>query len=450
MMIGYFGVFDLGLSRTLTKMVADRVGTPKEVEVPSLIVTTVTIVTACSGAVSIVLAAGAKIIAEKLLHVPPLIIGDVSNAIVWLAVSLPFVLISTVLFGVLEGFQRFAVTSSVRLPLGVLMFLVPLGVLSFDNHLGAITAALTVVRVAALFVLAWLTGRIVPGLRPKAAKFRSDQVRPLITFGGWLTVSNIVGPLLVYFDRFVIAAILGTAAIAYYTVPYDALSRLLILPTAIQGVLFPAFAALRALSPERVVAVFRRSSEKTVLLMMPAVLAVTLFAGRGLHVWLGSGFAQESATVAKILIMGVFINGLARAPFVLVQGYGYAKWTALLHLVELPLYAICLWVLLKKYGINGAAIAWTCRVVADTVAVYIMAGRLERSLGRTVIRDAVWIMAVCLGAIGSDIAVHQVVVRAALVAAVTLCCGLILIRDLKAALFVSDIAASSGPSASGR
>ena len=431
--IGYLSLFDLGLSRTLTKVTADRVGSPAEEEIPSLLCTTLVLVLICGITMSVILAACSRPVA-MLLHVSPQMLGDVSDSIIWLSVGLPFVMVSTVLFGVLEGFQRFAVTSLVRLPLGVLMFLVPFGVVFFSERLGPITAVLSAVRVVSAIVLGMIVVRIVPGLRTRRARFRRDQVRHLLTYGGWLTVSNVVGPLLVYFDRFLIATMLGSVAIAFYTVPYDTLNRLLILPTAIQGVLFPAFASLRIKDPGRVVTVFRKSSEKTVLLMLPALLGVMLLAPQALQLWLGPQFARESTTVAEILMIGVFINALARAPFVMVQGYGYAKWTGLAHLLELPPYAAALWWLLQRYGIEGAAIAWTGRIVIDTVVLYLMAVQLEPRVLGTALRDLWWTVIMSAAAIGLAWIEPALSVRVAVVTLVALCSASVLLRDVRRAL----------------
>ena len=52
--------------------------------------------------------------------------------------------------------------------------------------------------------------------------------------------------------------------------------------------------------------------------------------------------------------------------FAVVQGAGRPDLTAKFHLVELPIYLIALTVLVRHYGIEGAAIAWTLRVALDT------------------------------------------------------------------------------------
>jgi O-antigen/teichoic acid export membrane protein len=248
-----------------------------------------------------------------------------------------------------------------------------------------------------------------------------------LTYGGWLTVSNVIGPLMVYFDRFLIAAVLGSAAIAYYTVPYDVLNRLLLLPTAIQGVLFPAFAMLHIQKAARITSIFDRSSTTTMLLMIPPLLATMLFAHEGLQLWVGEAIAAHSTLVAKILMVGVIFNAMARTPFVFVQGAGHAKWTAVLHLIELPFYAAALWFLLTADGmIEGAACAWTGRILVDTVALYLMSVRIEPRLRGTAIRDLVWLVGACLVAVSLDSGLGHGPSRVAAMLVVALVCAAIL------------------------
>ena len=47
----------------------------------------------------------------------------------------------------------------------------------------------------------------------------------LLRFGGWMTVSNIVGPLMVTLDRFLIGALISVSAVAYYATPYEVVSQ---------------------------------------------------------------------------------------------------------------------------------------------------------------------------------------------------------------------------------
>ncbi len=431
MLIGYFSVFDLGLSRTLTKWVADARAAGRDAEVASVTSTTLYIVAISSVALSIVLAVCAPWIAGEFLNATSDLTAEATAAIRWLSLSLPFVLVATVWTGLLEGYQKFGSINMVRVPMGSLLLAAPLAVLPFSKSIAPTTAVLALLRVLNALILMRLAFREVPVLRQQGFGYHRELVRPLLTYGGWLTVSNVVGPLMVYFDRFLIAALLGSAAVAYYTVPYDVLNRLLLLPTAIQGVLFPTFALLHGQQPARLRSVFARSSTTTLILMLPALLGTMLLANEALQVWVGSRIADASAGVARILIVGVIYNAIARTPFVFVQGAGHAKWTAILHLVEFPFYALALWLLVSTSGsIESAAYVWTFRVIIDAVALYVMTLNIDTGLKRTAARDVIATTGACIVAVLLDLTLSEELPRLLVTLAVALACATMLLRQL--------------------
>src|ERR1700723_1921283 len=63
--------------------------------------------------------------------------------------------------------------------------------------------------------------------------WHAPSVGPLLRFGGWMTVSNIVGPLMVTLDRFLIAGLISVTAVAYYATPYELVTKLLLVPVAV-------------------------------------------------------------------------------------------------------------------------------------------------------------------------------------------------------------------------
>jgi O-antigen/teichoic acid export membrane protein len=71
---------------------------------------------------------------------------------------------------------------------------------------------------------------------------------------------------------------------------------------------------------------------------------------------------------------------LAYIPFALIQGTGRADITGKLHLLELPFYLVTVWVLTQHFGIEGTAIAWTLRTIADVILLFWVAGKfIDRS-----------------------------------------------------------------------
>jgi O-antigen/teichoic acid export membrane protein len=143
-------------------------------------------------------------------------------------------------------------------------------------------------------------------------------------------------------------------------------------------VLFPAFSSGFAQDKERTKLLFARGVKYTFLAIFPFLLVVIVFAREGLTLWVGAEFARQSALVLQWLAIGVFFNGIAQIPFALVQGSGRPDITGKMHLLELPAYAGLLWMLVRGMGIEGAAIAWTLRVVIDAMILFAVSYHILR------------------------------------------------------------------------
>jgi O-antigen/teichoic acid export membrane protein len=164
---------------------------------------------------------------------------------------------------------------------------------------------------------------------------------------------------------------------------------LLVIPSALSGVLFPAFAVTLIRDPARIQLLLDRSLKYLFLVIFPAVLIVAALAPEGLRLWLGPEFAERATSVLRWLAAGVLINSLAYAPFALIQSAGRPDITARLHLIELPLYVTAVWILSKEFGIRGTAIAWTGRVALDTSLICFSLWRLFPGTSRFLIKTAI-------------------------------------------------------------
>jgi len=247
----------------------------------------------------------------------------------------------------------------------------PLAVLPLSHSLVPIVAVLATGR-----VLAWLAYlisalRSMPALRSSLV-FARHHVGYVLRFGTWMTVSNVISPLMFYVDRLVIGAMVSVAAVAYYATPFEGVSRLLTIPSALAGVLFPAFTMSFAQDRQRAAFLLLRGQKYLFLVMFPIILVVVTMANDGLRLWLGTEFARNSTAVLQLLAMGVFFNTLGVLPWVLIQGAGRPDLTAKFHMIELVLYLPILWLMVKHYGVKGAAIAWTFRALLD--ATFLLCG----------------------------------------------------------------------------
>jgi len=386
-LIGYASLFDLGLGRALTQLVARKLGAGEEREIPSLAWTSLLLMLLLGlvGAAAVFLTS--PWLAGRGLNVPAGLQGETLQSFRLLGLSIPFVITTSGLRGLLEAHQRFGLISSLRIPMGVFTFAGPLLVLPFSKSVVPVVGTLVAGRIAAWAVHLLVCLRVLPELGRSIAWARS-AAGPLLLFGGWMTVTNVVGPLMVTLDRFLIGALVSLTAVAYYATPYEVVTKVWLLPSALMGVMFPAFSTGFAQDRERTAVLFGRSVKSLFLVLFPVMLCTVALAQDGLKLWLGPEFAQHSFRVLQILAVGVFINSLALVPFALLQGVGRPDLTATLHLVELPLYLGLLWWLVSTQGIEGAAIAWTARVAVDALFLFGMAKHYLPSKGPTRLQTA--------------------------------------------------------------
>ena len=384
--VGYFALFDLGIGPATTKFVAEYLGRGEHEKLPELVWTAV-ISQTCLGIVAgLLLAAATPLLVNRLLRIPPELQSQAHLVFLILAFSLPLTLATGSLGGVLAASQRFDLLNAVGVPSSALNYLLPVVALALGYGLPAIVLSLVVGRAVTLLVSFLLCRKLYPALTRTIA-FNRRLVRPILGFGGWVTVSGVVSPILVYFDRFLIGSLLSVGAIGFYTPPYMISSKLALLPESLATTLFPAFATSAGRGDnEWIGRTFLRSLKYLLLLAGPASLVLIFYARPLLTVWVGPRFAAEGASVLQILAVGVLANSLAFVPYNLLQGIGRPDLTAKFHLIELPIHIGLAWFLVARYGLPGAALAWTARVSFDLFLLVLAACRLTRTHARTLFR----------------------------------------------------------------
>lgn len=375
MIVGYFGLFDLGIGRATTKFVADNMARGETAVLPQLVWTSVGMLLCFGLAGSILLRLLTPLLVSRFFTIPPHLHEETVNAFYLIAASVPLVLGTAGTRGVLEAQQRFGLINAVKIPVSAAFYGAPLLVLPFSNSLFPITAVLVAIRIVEFIAYLLFCLQSIPGMNyPQWPN--SAYVKQLLGFGGWLTVTNIVGPFMTYMDRFLIGGILSMSAVAFYATPYDFVARLTVIPGSVLSVMFPALSASFVAGPERFTMLYDKTAKYILLVMAPVVLMFTVMADPFLHLWLGQEFATQSALVFQILSIGTLVNSIAQVPYGAIQAMGRPDLTAKIHLTELPLYLGMIWVLVLKTGIVGAALAWLIRAVIDTAVLYLVADRM--------------------------------------------------------------------------
>ena len=371
-LVGYFSLFDLGIGRAVTKLLAERIALQDHEGAANLVWTAMACMLFLGACFGGVLFALAPWLTHSALKIPPTLQGEVAHSLPWLAMAVPFVTLTCGLRGMLEAQQNFAAVNALRAAFGFISYLAPLAVLPFSNSLYAIVLTLAGARIVSCVLHFMVCRRCVKGFSLHLT-WDKAAFRALLGFGGWLTVSNIISPMMVYLDRFLIGSVVSISAVAYYAAPFDAVTKLWLIPAALSGVLFPAFSGALAVDDhQRTTSLYERSIASTFAILFPIILGIVLFAPEGLTLWLGADFSRRSAVVLQILAIGVFTNSLANMPYALLQASGRPDLTAKLHLVEVPCYLALLYWGVRVRGIEGAALAWTVRLSAEALVLFLL------------------------------------------------------------------------------
>jgi O-antigen/teichoic acid export membrane protein len=289
---------------------------------------------------------------------------------------IPATLLLVGLRGVLEAAHRFDLSNAVRIPSSLASFLIPAIAVTNGFSLVDVMVMLVVARCVFCVMMLIAVHRAIPSLVWHVPRDWA-VFRPLIAFGGWLSVSNVVSPLLVYLDRFFLGALIGVAAVGFYSAPFDGVIRLLIVPGAMVTALFPSVSGLNAVRDTVRMRTLYTAAVRNILLILilPAAL-IGIFGPELLRLWLGNAFAVESGRALQILAAGVLVNGLAHVPSAFLSAVGRPDVNAKFHVLELVIHVPLAYWLIRNFGITGAATAWTVRVTLDAALLFAAGSRL--------------------------------------------------------------------------
>jgi O-antigen/teichoic acid export membrane protein len=372
-LIGYCSLFDLGLGRALTRLVSAETGIGATLASTVWTALSLMLALGCGGA--LIFAAASGLLAHSILRIPIALQDEAAVSLRWVAAAIPLVTLTAGLRGVLEARQRFGSLSILRTVTGALTFAGPLAAAKLYGSLPAVILAIAAVRLLSLAAHALLCVSMTPDLLCDR-RVRFTLARPLLRFGGWLTVSNLLSPLMTSMDRLLVGMFLPVSHVAYYATPYEIVTKLQMIPAAVTGVLFPAFSNTLVNDRERAMKLYVRGLSVILGILTPLTAIVVTCAYPGLRLWLGVEFAAHGYRVLQILAIGVLINAAATVPSSFLQAAGRPDVTARLHIIEFPLYVPLACWLIRLSGIEGAALAWVLRVTLDTALLFGMAHRL--------------------------------------------------------------------------
>lgn len=371
-LVGYASIFDVGLTRALVREVSINRDNQYLLD---KVISTATVVVFCIsliGSSTMFLNAGHIV---NWLNVSKLHYDEACSAISILSFTIPLFLLNQIWLAIPEGKENFKFLNLQRILSSILTAILPALFIFYNNNLISAMQGLALGRVLSL-IFCYLSLR--HDINRSGILFDKASLIRLIGFGGWITVSNTISPVMVYFDRFIVSNIMGAKNVAFYTAPAEAIMRLSMLPGALAKAIFPSLSRVKSKSDYS--ADMRLSYIIMSIALLPLVVFVFCMSKWLMVTWMGDDYGGVASLILKILIVGYFFNSLAQIPFTSIQALGKAKVTAFIHVCEVIPYLVFLYFCVIHYGIVGAAIAWTIRVAIDCILLFIVNYTISKKL----------------------------------------------------------------------
>jgi O-antigen/teichoic acid export membrane protein len=370
LLLGYFGLFDLGLGRAATYSIAAlKDADPQD---RADVFWTAIITNIAMGVIGgLVLWAAADFFFDQVFKVDPKLRPEILDSVPMLALAVPIATLTGVLSGALTGRERFLEVNMVSVLSTSLFQIFPIMVaLAWGPNLSQLLAAAIAARLIAIGVLWWRCHvSITAGQKHR---FVRSQARELLGYGSWVTITGLFGPILVILDRFAIGAVLGATAVTIYTLPFQLAQRITIFPQALVSAVFPRLPTASA--EERI-----ELGEKAVRVLLATISLPILGMMYVLHpfldLWVGTKLGPQAADVGTLIVFGYWANAYATVPYSWMQGMGRPDLVTKVLLLQIPPYLALLYFGMKEFGLIGCAAVFAIRCSVDYLMMWWAARR---------------------------------------------------------------------------
>ncbi len=367
-LVGYASIFDAGLTRAVIREVSMHRHNKKELD---SIIANSTIILITLGLVGATLIFFLSHEIVNLLNVEISYKQETIVSISLISITIPIFLLNQIWLAFFEGQEKFKQVNLIKSVNNSLLAGLPALFCIITTTLISAVTGLIIARIISLIVTFYFCRK---DILSAGLKFERSTVKRLLSFGGWITISNVISPIMTYMDRFIISHLSGASKVAFYSAPSEGIQRLSILPSALSRTIFPKLSSNNSDTYKTK----RQSYILMTLCLFPLCTFICIFSHFIMTTWMGEEFSGDSVIVLKILSLGFFLNCLAQIPFANIQARGFSKITAYIHLCELIPYLVLLFIFINKWGVVGAACAWSLRTTTDFIILFSIDHNIEK------------------------------------------------------------------------
>ena len=391
----YFMMLDLGLGRAATRFIAQSLEGGRPDDVRRYFWGSILLLTGGGLVVSVGCFFATPTLVSSYLKVSPAYYRATVESFYLICIAIPLVALTATLRGFLEAWGRFPFISIVTACSGVGLYLLPALAVIVGGGLVSVAVTYVAVRLAmgAAFAMGCLSMKDRPSLQPI---FDLRAVKTMLSFAGWLSISNIIGTAMLYGDRFLLGSCVGMAAVASYSMPMDVIGRMQILITSFCAVLFPLMSRLDQSGSTQFHTVYRGAVAIGLSVMTPLTISMVLLVPSLMKLWLRARSTPDAVFAAQVFLAGAVVQATASIAFTALHARGRSDLTARIHIAEFPIYCLAFYWAAVHFGVKGAALAWLGRVIVDFIGMVVVL-RLHKGDGRSIVTPELVAVLVSVG-----------------------------------------------------
>jgi len=373
--VGTFGLFDFSISTSFIKFISEHYNKREITELNNVINTGLFFYLAFTTLICVT----GLVLADKILGFVNVPQDLISTGLFALRISLLIFLVATsssIFVSVLVSLQKMYLNSVIGLLINIFNFVSVLILLKLGYGLeGILYSQLAAVTVSVFFNI-YLAKKEMPEMSIAFRYLHMPSFKKMSVFGLQMQVSRLAGFLSEKYDEMLLGYFSTLNNVTFFNLA-GRVSRLgRFFPLQLFQQVAPIAAELNAREEEsKLSLLFLEASKYLTIFSLPIFIFIFAFANLIMITWVGDGYFI-SAHLLRILVLGQIVNLLISAPGnSIIPNLGFPKFLMYEGIINLAINLVVSFLLIKYYGIVGAAIGTTIAIVISSAYLYITSAK---------------------------------------------------------------------------
>lgn len=376
--IGTFGLLDFSFSASFIKFISEHYNRKQYDELNRTINTGLFFYIFFTAAICIVVVIFARQVLG-LINIPPELF-KLAEFSLYISLVIFFIATSSTIFvSVLISVQKMYLNSIIGLAINITNFAVTYVLLVTGFGLkGILYAQLGAVAVSVFFNI-FLALKEVPEIRIRFSFLNKATFRSMGSFGLQMQVSRFSSFLSEKYDEFLLGYFSSLGNVTFFNLANRVTRLGKFFPLQLFQQVAPVAAELNANKDEhRLNELFFEATKYLTVFSAPIFLYIFVFAELLITTWLGPGY-EMTIYLLRILAIGQLVNLLVSAPGnSIIPNLGVPKYLMYEGIISLAVNLVLSFLLIKYYGIVGAAIGTTAATLIASTYIYITSAQYFR------------------------------------------------------------------------